>query len=202
MSETDELMRQVEVAHDRLARQFLREDLSAVIDSTLTMQQVKLMAVLYSTGPLSGQDLAHRLGVSTPTVSGMADRLLERDMVGRSPAEHDKRVRLLALTESGEELMRTFYELGWRLGREVMTRMADEDLRALARGLTAMAEAAGQAWPAEGIGEAGPADGVGKAEPADGAGKAWPAEKAGEAGSAEDEGKTAPAEMTSGRFSR
>src|SRR5699024_4020645 len=134
--------------------------------------------------------------------SGMADRLLERGMVGRAPAEHDKRVRLLALTESGEELMRTFYELRWRLGGEVMTRRDGEDLRALARGLTAMAEAAGKAWPAEGIGEGGPADAAGTAEPAEGAGKAWPAEKAGVAGSAEAEGKTAPAEVTSGRFSR
>lgn len=144
MSEADELMRRVEEAHDRLAHQFLREDLSAVIDSTLTMQQVKLLAVLYSAGPLSGQALAHRLGVSTPTVSGMVDRLLEREMVRRFPDENDKRVRLLALTENSEGLMRSFYELGWHLGREVMATMATDDLRALARGLSAMARAAEQ----------------------------------------------------------
>ena len=141
MSEADELMRRVEEAHDRLARQIFQKDLGAVVDSTLTMQQVKVMGVLYSTGPLSGQELARRLGVSTPTVSGMADRLLERQMVHRFPAEHDKRVRLLALTEGGEERIRAFYEQGWQLGREMMSRMATDDLRALARGLSAMAHA-------------------------------------------------------------
>ena len=165
MSETEELMGQVEAAHEQLARQILQKDLSAVVDSTLTMQQMKVMGVLYSTGPLSGQELARRLGVSTPTVSGMADRLLEREMVHRFPAEHDKRVRMLALTEGGEERIRAFYEQGWQLGREVMARMATDDLRAFARGLNAMARTVEQMKPPDGQ-EDGPANTEG-ARPSD-----------------------------------
>lgn len=149
MSQTEKLIGQVNAAHDKLARQFLQEDLCAVVDSTLTMQQAKLMAVLYAAGGVSGQDLARRLEVSTPTVSGIVERLLERDMLRRFPAPHDRRVRMLELTREGEDVMRAFHELGWRLGREVMLRMSVEDLGALARGLSAMAEAA-QAVPGPG----------------------------------------------------
>lgn len=142
VDQRDELIERVLTAHEQAARVLLSEDLSELFDATLTMQQIKLMVVLHRDGPTSGHELADNLAVSTPTVSGMVDRLVERGMIERRADERDRRVRLVALTTTGEQLVASVHEAGWRIGREVMDRMALTDLRALAQGLAALAHAA------------------------------------------------------------
>ncbi|HIZ34231.1 MAG TPA: MarR family transcriptional regulator [Candidatus Ruania gallistercoris] len=142
MDQRDELIERVLTAHEQSARVLLSEDLSDLFDATLTMQQIKLMVVLRRDGPTSGHELADRLAVSTPTVSGIVDRLAERGMLERRTDDRDRRVRLVALTTTGEQLVASVHEAGWRIGREVMDRMELADLRALAQGLAALAHAA------------------------------------------------------------
>jgi MarR family transcriptional regulator, organic hydroperoxide resistance regulator len=75
-------------------------------------------------------ELAGILGCDNSNVTGIIDRLEYRGLVERRPAEHDRRVKLLALTAAGEEL-RT--ELGDRLHAppaELAT-LSDADQRAL-----------------------------------------------------------------------
>ncbi len=120
----------------------LREDLSELFDATLTMQQLKLMVVLHRDGPTSSHALADELAVSTPTVSGMVDRLADRGMLTRSTDARDRRVRLVALTDEGDRMVASVHEAGWRIGRDVMERMQLADLQALAQGVQALARAA------------------------------------------------------------
>lgn len=139
----ERLIEQVLTAHELASRTFVDEDLSGLFDATLTMQQLKVMVVLHRDGALSGHELADRLAVSTPTVSGMVDRLVDRGMLTRSTDDRDRRVRLVALSEAGEQMVTSVHEAGWRIGRDVMERMALEDLQALAQGVQALARAAG-----------------------------------------------------------
>lgn len=138
----DRLIEQVLTAHEEASRVFLGEDLSELFDATLTMQQLKLMVVLHRDGPTSSHALAEHLAVSTPTISGIVDRLVSRGMLSRSTDERDRRVRLVALTEDGHRMVSSVYEAGGQIGREVMERMSLADLEALARGLQALARAA------------------------------------------------------------
>lgn len=142
VDERGDLIEQVLTAHEQAARVLLSEDLSQLFDATLTMQQIKLMVALHRDGPTSGHELADHLGVATPTVSGMVERLVERGMLERRTDDRDRRVRLVALTDAGEQLVASVHEAGWRIGREVMDRMELADLRALARGLAGLARAA------------------------------------------------------------
>lgn len=152
VNQRDELIERVLEAHQQAARVLLSTDLSELFDATLTMQQVRLMAVLHRDGPTSGHALADELAVSTPTVSGMVDRLVERGILERRSDDRDRRVRLVALTAHGEQLVTSVHEAGWRIGRTLMDRMELADLRALAQGLAALAGAAHQR-------AAGPTDG-------------------------------------------
>jgi MarR family transcriptional regulator for hemolysin len=59
--------------------------------------------VARSDTPLSQSDLAHRLGVEGPTMVGMIDRLARDGLIERSVSSTDRRVKLITLTQAGEE---------------------------------------------------------------------------------------------------
>lgn len=137
-SEHHRLIDEVRATGEMVARFFAQEQLGPILGSTLTMQQLRLVALLAAHGPLGGHELARRLDVSMPTVTGMVDRLVERGMVERRTDPGDRRVRLTALSPAGESFIAEQDAAGWRVGRDILRTMEPEDLRALARGLAAM----------------------------------------------------------------
>jgi DNA-binding MarR family transcriptional regulator len=76
----------------------------------LTMSQLKMLFLLYMNGPIRMTDLAADLGVTLATATGLADRLVERDMVTRESQPDDRRVVLCRLSESGEKTIRSIWE--------------------------------------------------------------------------------------------
>src|SRR5919108_1253143 len=73
-------------------------------------------------------ELAKFLACDNSNVTGIVDRLEERGLVERSSAEHDRRVKLIALTPDGSELRE---ELNTRMAEppEALTRLSEEDQR-------------------------------------------------------------------------
>jgi len=142
MDDRHRLMAEVEAAQTALARLLLTDQLLPVLNSPLTMQQLRFMALLYRDGPTPGHRLAAQLNVSMPTVSGTVDRLVEHGMIARRVDDRDRRVRLVELTPAGEQMLTSFQEAGWRMGREVMAEMDGAGLRALAAGMAEVVEVA------------------------------------------------------------
>jgi DNA-binding MarR family transcriptional regulator len=65
-------------------------------------------AALHKIGSAPGTDqrtLARSIGLDTSTIGGVIDRLEARGLVQRSASSDDRRVRLLTLTGSGQELV-------------------------------------------------------------------------------------------------
>jgi len=71
----------------------------------LTLQQLRVMHILYCDGPTRVSTLAQRLKVSTPTVTGILDRLVHRGMTCRDDDPSDRRVVLNLLTEDGVKVI-------------------------------------------------------------------------------------------------
>lgn len=71
----------------------------------LTMQQLRVMHILYCDGPTRVSTLARRLRVSTPTVTGILDRLVNRGMTSRDDDPSDRRVVLNLLTPNGVKVI-------------------------------------------------------------------------------------------------
>ena len=69
----------------------------------LAPQQTLAMRVLGG-GPLPIGELAKILSCDSSNVTGITDRLEERGLLRRTSAEHDRRVKMLVLTEEGEKL--------------------------------------------------------------------------------------------------
>lgn len=137
-----QLLAQVAAAEGVLGRLLAAEECGPLLRSTLTMPQLKLLTVLRLDGPSGGRELAGRLGVSMPTISGMVDRLVARGLVERGVATTDRRVRPVALSAAGEEVLREVERHGQAFNRDLLADLDLEDLRALVRGVCAVAAAA------------------------------------------------------------
>jgi DNA-binding MarR family transcriptional regulator len=70
----------------------------------LSPPQLGALKALDPEHPVAMSELADILGCDNSNVTGIVDRLEYRGLVERRPADHDRRVKLLALTEDGQEL--------------------------------------------------------------------------------------------------
>lgn len=99
----------------------------------LTLSQRDLLLTLYEDGPLDQRALLERLQLEQSSVSRLVEGLVRRDYIELRTGEHDRRVRMAALTEAGEEvLLRTpgASELG---GTVMMQGLTQEEQRELVR---------------------------------------------------------------------
>lgn len=84
----------------RLGKQVER----ALADLDLSLSQYRLIAYL-SEGPSQASTLAERLIVSRPSVTALADGLVERGLIGREGAAGDRRRVMHVLTSDGVEVL-------------------------------------------------------------------------------------------------
>ena len=96
---------QAVVEADALLMSVVR-DLLYVEDRTsdLPLRQLHVCVTLYG-GPLSMSELSRRLGVSTSSMTQIADRLERAGMVARQASEPDRRIRCLILTPRGRRAL-------------------------------------------------------------------------------------------------
>jgi DNA-binding MarR family transcriptional regulator len=82
--------------------------------------------------PRTMSELAIAMQCDNSNITGIVDRLEERGLVERRPAEGDRRVKRIALTRAGSRLRKVLHQ---RLAEppEPLTRISDPDLRTLRR---------------------------------------------------------------------
>lgn len=105
----------------------------------LSYAQYLLLFSLADSGAGSSRDIAVAAELAPATVTQMLDSLEAHGLVKRSRSERDKRVVLISLTERGQRLVderRAQYEPRWR---EALARFDDDELRAAAAVLDALA---------------------------------------------------------------
>jgi DNA-binding MarR family transcriptional regulator len=86
----------------RLAR--MLERACGELDPPLTLAQYRLL-VMIGRGADRASHLAGQLALAKPTVSATVDTLVERGLVARSTARHDRRVTTLTVTERGDGVL-------------------------------------------------------------------------------------------------
>lgn len=108
----------------------------------LTMAQLKGVIVLGRRGEMPVGSLARELAVGLPAASAVIDRLVQHGMVHRHEDPADRRRTLVRLSPQGEDLLGRLRHGSRDLLRQLLTRIAEEDLSALMRGLRALAHVA------------------------------------------------------------
>ena len=120
-----------------------------VADHDLSMRQVKALHFVGDCGELSVGALGERLGIKLPAASIQADHLVQAGLIERTEDPEDRRRVRLRLTRRGEEIMAGRREIEATM-RRWLEEMPDDDLLALRRGMTRLAEIATTQSPATG----------------------------------------------------
>ena len=111
--------------------------LDSLLTTDLTIQQLKVLAVLATTRDgATGRGLADSFGVSLASMSGLIDRLVAQGAAMQD--EKDGRVRRVHATPLGRALVRRLVSDVPELSSELLKRLPLEDLQALERGLLAV----------------------------------------------------------------
>jgi DNA-binding MarR family transcriptional regulator len=76
----------------------------------LSLPQLGALKAMDPDQPLAMSQLAGILECDNSNVTGIVDRLEYRGLVERRPADHDRRVKLLALTDEGRALRESLAE--------------------------------------------------------------------------------------------
>lgn len=106
----------------------------------LTFAQARALFILAARKELTVSQLAKLLGVGNPTASILVQQLVERGLVTRSEHTTDRRQTIIRLSEKGAEIgagRRSAREKQWQ---RWLSHLSDDELNALARGLTAIVE--------------------------------------------------------------
>ncbi len=97
------------------------------IDQDMTPIQFGLCMLLKVKGKQTMGFLSNAIGVSMPTITGIIDRLVKREIVKRDRDEQDRRVVFVALTQNGEKVLDAFHRVEHEHLKPVLMTLSQED---------------------------------------------------------------------------
>lgn len=119
--------------HDSRLRQLVSTKSPVTFPDDLTLRQLQLLLVIRATPRTTGQALAEAQQVSTPTISGLVDRLVGKGLLVREPDTADRRRVLLSLSDAGHAVLDDLEGMGNRHRDRVLSRLSVEELADLER---------------------------------------------------------------------
>lgn len=122
-------------AYDRLVDLLATARTPELLDSTITMAQLKVLMLLSVVGEQRMSDLAAQLGVSMSTTTGLVDRLVDAGLAQRREDAADRRQVLVSMTGAGDSFMERFQELGAGQLRDLLSRLDTEELGLVRRAI-------------------------------------------------------------------
>ena len=129
--ETREVAARLHSASIRLLRTLRRED----DGSGLSAPRLSALSVVVFAGPMSLAELAEAEQVRPPTMSRIVDALVDRGLITRVVDPRDRRSVRIAATPEGAHLLDAGRERRVRALINRLSRLADSERRALARGV-------------------------------------------------------------------
>jgi len=107
----------------------------------LTLPQMHALELLGVHGPLRMKELAEKTGVTTGTLTALADRLEAKGLIRRAPNKEDRRSFMVELTDRGRERFLEHDKLHDQLTRDITAAFSTEEAAALASALAKMNQA-------------------------------------------------------------
>ena len=98
----------------------------------LNLSQASLLALVLERGPSTQPQLADRLGLGRAATGAVIDVLERRELVERQPDPSDRRVWLVAVTQTGKEVTEGVHRVDRILRKELRAGISREDRLQLA----------------------------------------------------------------------
>jgi len=138
----EQLIADIMGAQQRLQQLFAYDRSDPLFSSHLTLSQFKILMLLARHGSVSGSELAALVGIGPAALSGMIDRLVQQDLVNRTEDVYDRRVRRIALSKKGADLIGSIFNAGEAKMRALLSRLSAEELEIVSQATLLLAKAA------------------------------------------------------------
>ncbi len=100
---------------------------AVVRDTGLTTAQAHTIEIVGHSGPIKMKDLAHKIGVTTGTLTVAVDKLENKNLLERKPCETDRRAYLIELTEAGRAYFKQHHNFHIKMTQEIVAELTDEE---------------------------------------------------------------------------
>ena len=127
--------------YDALMHRLIEGHAPGFTEVGITMAQAKVLYVVMAAGELRMSELAARLGVGSSSASGLADRLVELELLRRGDDPDDRRQVVVTTTPEAVALLERFRELNQRQLREMLSRLDADELDVVDRSLDILGRA-------------------------------------------------------------
>ena len=108
----------------------------------LSMPQFGLLMQMHHKGDCGMSEVSERFDITPAAASQLVDKLVQGGLVQRVEDPHDRRAKLLNLTEKGRELVQQGIQERYRWVDEVGSKLSAEERAKVAEALTLLTEKA------------------------------------------------------------
>ncbi len=104
----------------------------------LSITEIHTIEAIGLTGERSMSEIAAELDITTGTLTTAIDKLIKKDYVVRNRSAVDRRIVYIALTKKGKLAYRIHESFHYKIVRNVMLDLTDEECQALIKGLNSL----------------------------------------------------------------
>jgi DNA-binding MarR family transcriptional regulator len=123
MTEKDEVIDRILHGIEIIFREVFPLAHKELLELDLTAPQLKIVLLLFLSGPARMSDLAASLGVTLATATGIVERLVEKKLVIRESLPSDRRVVMCTLSQKGLEQTNNLWKTSGDKARLLLSNM-------------------------------------------------------------------------------
>jgi len=106
-----------------------------VQDSGFTLPQLSVISILEKHGEQKVSELSFKMGLSNSTVSGILDRLEQKDIIKRERTKNDRRVVKISLTGKSQDFCNDFRRKKEEYFTQLLKKLSEQEIKDIIKGL-------------------------------------------------------------------
>lgn len=130
-AERDVLIQEVLALREELRARFAPLMTGTSLPPDLTMRQLHVLLTIANVDGVTVHELSERFDISTPTASGLVDRLADKSLIIKVADESDRRIRRLEMTQKGIDTLSQLDSHFSRMIGEAMSQLSQDELIAM-----------------------------------------------------------------------
>ena len=103
--------------------------------SGFTLPQLSVISILEKHGEQKVSELSFKMGLSNSTVSGILDRLEQKDIIKRERTKNDRRVVKISLTGESQDFCNDFRKKKEEYLTQLLKKLSEQEIRDIIKGL-------------------------------------------------------------------
>jgi len=107
----------------------------SIHNSGFTFPQLSVISMLEKYGEQKVSELSLKIGLSDSTVSGILDRLEQKDIIRRERTKDDRRVVKISLTGKSKEFCNDFHQKREEYFTQLLKNLSEQEIKGIIKGL-------------------------------------------------------------------